>query len=151
MKKTERQIILEQIINQHIVSTQDELLRLLKTEGVDATQATISRDIRDLQIVKARDESGNLRYMIFQGDSNSDDERLEDTISNVVLSVTQVQFLNVVKTLPSNGNVLAAVIDDLPLSDVVGTVAGHDTVVIISPDEAAATRMYQRIKENIVE
>lgn len=151
MKKTERQMILEQIINQHIVSTQDELLNLLKKEGVDATQATISRDIRDLQIVKARDESGNLRYMVFQGDSENNDERLEDTISNVVLSVTQVQFLNVVKTLPSNGNVLAAVIDDLPLKDVVGTVAGHDTVVIISQDNAAADRMYQRIQDNIVD
>ncbi|MFD1672713.1 arginine repressor [Agrilactobacillus yilanensis] len=151
MKKTERQMILEQIINEHIVSTQDELLGLLKDQGVDATQATISRDIRDLQIVKARDESGNLRYMVFQGDSDNNDERLEDTISNVVLSVTQVQFLNVVKTLPSNGNVLAAVIDDLPLKDVVGTVAGHDTVVIISQDNNAADRMYQRIQENIVE
>lgn len=151
MKKTERQMILEQIINQHIVSTQDELLNLLKKEGVDATQATISRDIRDLQVVKARDESGNLRYMVFQGDSENNDERLEDTISNVVLSVTQVQFLNVVKTLPSNGNVLAAVIDDLPLKDVVGTVAGHDTVVIISQDNEAADRMYQRIQNNIVD
>ncbi|GAF39614.1 arginine repressor [Agrilactobacillus composti DSM 18527 = JCM 14202] len=151
MKKTERQMILEQIIHQHVVSTQDELLALLKDEGVDATQATISRDIRDLQIVKARDESGNLRYMIFQGDSVSNDERLEDTISNVVLSVVQVQFLNVVKTLPSNGNVLAAVIDDLSMPDVVGTVAGHDTVVIISPDNDAAKRMHQRISDNIIE
>ncbi|MCH4170648.1 MAG: arginine repressor [Lactobacillus sp.] len=151
MKKTERQMILEQIIHQHVVSTQDELLALLKDEGVDATQATISRDIRDLQIVKARDESGNLRYMIFQGDSVSNDERLEDTISNVVLSVVQVQFLNVVKTLPSNGNVLAAVIDDLAMPDVVGTVAGHDTVVIISPDNDAAKRMHQRISDNIIE
>ncbi len=144
-------MILEQIIHQHVVSTQDELLALLKDEGVDATQATISRDIRDLQIVKARDESGNLRYMIFQGDSVSNDERLEDTISNVVLSVVQVQFLNVVKTLPSNGNVLAAVIDDLAMPDVVGTVAGHDTVVIISPDNDAAKRMHQRISDNIIE
>ena len=60
MKKGDRQARIEQIINQQVVSTQEDLLATLKQDGIDATQATISRDIREMQIVKARDVNGEL-------------------------------------------------------------------------------------------
>ena len=110
----------------------------LKADGIDATQATISRDIREMQIVKAQDAKGTLRYTIFRGSEESQLERLGRSIREVGLTITRVQFLNVIKTLPSNGNLLAAIIDDIDFDQVVGTIAGHDTIVVISPDEKQA-------------
>ena len=138
MNKSERQAALARIINQKPIATQEELLAALKAAGIDATQATISRDIREMQIVKAQDAKGTLRYTIFRGSEESQLERLGRSIREVGLTITRVQFLNVIKTLPSNGNLLAAIIDDIDFDQVVGTIAGHDTSVVISPDEKQA-------------
>ena len=138
MNKSERQAALARIINQKPIATQEELLAALKAAGTDATQATISRDIREMQIVKAQDAKGTLRYTIFRGSEESQLERLGRSIREVGLTITRVQFLNVIKTLPSNGNLLAAIIDDIDFDQVVGTIAGHDTIVVISPDEKQA-------------
>lgn len=138
MNKSERQAALARIINQKPIATQEELLAALKAAGIDATQAMISRDIREMQIVKAQDAKGTLRYTIFRGSEESQLERLGRSIREVGLTITRVQFLNVIKTLPSNGNLLAAIIDDIDFDQVVGTIAGHDTIVVISPDEKQA-------------
>lgn len=138
MNKSERQAALAWIINQKPIATQEELLAALKAAGIDATQATISRDIREMQIVKAQDAKGTLRYTIFRGSEESQLERLGRSIREVGLTITRVQFLNVIKTLPSNGNLLAAIIDDIDFDQVVGTIAGHDTIVVINPDEKQA-------------
>ena len=138
MNKSERQAALARIINQKPIATQEELLAALKAAGIDATQATISRDIREMQIVKAQDAKGTLRYTIFRWAEESQLERLGRSIREVGLTITRVQFLNVIKTLPSNGNLLAAIIDDIDFDQVVGTIAGHDTIVVISPDEKQA-------------
>ncbi|EGF48793.1 arginine repressor [Lacticaseibacillus rhamnosus MTCC 5462] len=76
MNKSERQAALARIINQKPIATQEELLAALKAAGIDATQATISRDIREMQIVKAQDAKGTLRYTIFRGSEESQLERL---------------------------------------------------------------------------
>ncbi|QVI33702.1 arginine repressor [Lacticaseibacillus chiayiensis] len=138
MNKNERQAALARIINQKPIATQEELLAALKAAGIDATQATISRDIREMKIVKAQDATGTLRYTIFRGSAESQLERLGRSIREVGLSITRVQFMNVIKTLPSNGNLLAAIIDDINFDQVVGTIAGHDTIVVISPNEKQA-------------
>ena len=138
MNKSERQAALARLIYHKPIATQEELLAALKAAGIDATQATISRDIREMQIVKAQDAKGTLRYTIFRGSEESQLERLGRSIREVGLTITRVQFLNVIKTLPSNGNLLAAIIDDIDFDQVVGTIAGHDTIVVISPDEKQA-------------
>ncbi|WP_125702870.1 arginine repressor [Lacticaseibacillus daqingensis] len=147
MNKTERQSALARIINQKPIGTQEELLSELKRAGIDATQATISRDIREMRIVKAQDATGSVRYTLFRGDSESQLERLANSVREVGLSITRVEFLNVIKTLPSNGNLLAAILDEIKFPQVVGTVAGHDTIVVISPDVDSAiwfNAQYQR-------
>ncbi len=80
MNKSERQAALAWIINQKPIATQEELLAALKAAGIDATQATISRDIREMQIVKAQDAKGTLRYTIFRGSEESQLERLGRSI-----------------------------------------------------------------------
>ncbi|ANK59276.1 MULTISPECIES: arginine repressor [Loigolactobacillus] len=149
MKKSVRQARIEQIIKQHSVATQESLLALLKEEGIPATQATISRDIREMQIVKERDANGTIRYTIYHNGEKSEEERLADTLAQVALSITRIEFVNVIRTAPSNGNLLAAIIDDMKLDDVAGTIAGHDTILVISPSETAAQEINDYFRDKM--
>lgn len=144
MQKDKRQQALAKIITTQVITTQEDLLAALKAANIDATQATISRDIREMQIVKAQDATGKWRYTLFRGDAQSNLERLRDAVREAGVSITQVAFLNVIKTLPGNGNLIAAILDDTPFEQVTGTVAGHDTIVVISPSEAAAAWFNQQ-------
>lgn len=151
MKKSDRQKVIANIIASSVVQTQEQLLQELEKAGIQATQATISRDIREMRIVKAKDAVGISRYTIL---NNIDEEKLTDRLNNMVkevgLSVTRVMFMNVIKTLPSNGNLLAALIDDANFPQVVGTVAGHDTIVVISPDVEAAEWFYAQYHDALL-
>ncbi|GEL14231.1 arginine repressor [Pediococcus cellicola] len=145
MKKNERQkIITELIINQPITK-QDDLMRLLEEHGVNATQATISRDMRELHIVKGADREGKQRYMIFQTSTEDPTEVLFKTFKQTAKKIDQIQFVNVIKTTPNDGNRLAAVFDDTKMPEIVGTIAGFDTIVIFSPDQKQATQLNQRL------
>lgn len=149
MKKSTRQAKIEQLISQYTITTQEELMQRLKDNEITATQATISRDIREMQIVKAADGNGNLRYTIFKAGNKSEELRLYDTIHEVVTNVSQVEFMNIIRTLPSDGNLLAAIIDDLNLPEVAGTLAGHDTIFNVSPSTKIAQQFNQKIVEHV--
>ena len=75
MRKSDRHLLIKQIIAEHSVGTQEELLQLLEAQGVTATQATISRDIRDLKIVKQPDETGQTKFVLFQGMNTQENEK----------------------------------------------------------------------------
>ncbi|WDF83519.1 ArgR family transcriptional regulator [Lacticaseibacillus pabuli] len=151
MKKADRQKVVANIIETQVVQTQDQLLQELEKAGFQATQATVSRDIREMRIVKSKDSTGISRYTILK---NIDEEKLTDKLNNMVkevgISVTRVMFMNVIKTLPSNGNLLAALIDDANFPQVVGTVAGHDTIVVISPDVESAEWFYSQYHDALL-
>ena len=149
MKKEIRQAKIEQLINQNIISTQEALLNALKENGIKATQATISRDIREMKIVKEQEGNGNIRYVIFKANNQTEEERLFQMISEIVTNITKVEFMNVVKTSARNANVLAAIIDDLAIKEVVGTLAGFDTLVLISASAQDAQNVYEMFMEHI--
>ncbi|WP_282801274.1 arginine repressor [Secundilactobacillus kimchicus] len=138
MKKEVRQSKIEQLINQYSIATQEELMARLKSAGIVATQATISRDIREMQIVKQQDATGASHYMVYKAGNQNERQRLYRSISETVTNYQRVRFMTIVHTLPSYANMLAAIIDDLDLDAVVGTLAGHDTIVLISPSEPDA-------------
>ncbi|MFD1420203.1 arginine repressor [Lactiplantibacillus songbeiensis] len=149
MKKTDRQAAIEQLITEYPIATQEDLMARLKAEGIAATQATISRDIREMQIVKSPDDSGRARYTIFKESSKNETDRLFDSLHEVVTGIDRVEFMNIIHTLPSNGNLLAAIIDDLNLPEVSGTLAGHDTIFIISPSTKVATELHDLFVSHI--
>lgn len=144
MRKSERQMLIKQIVLNNEVSTQDELLAFLQDKGVKATQATISRDIKELNLVKTPSGDGGIKYTIYQNNQVTMEEKLESTIKSVVTDVTHVQFLNVVKTLPGNAHVIGALIDDIHYPEIVGTVAGNDTIILISKTNEEAEGVYQQ-------
>ncbi|WP_137625776.1 arginine repressor [Lactiplantibacillus pingfangensis] len=149
MKKTDRQAAIEQLINQVPIATQEELMARLKAEGIAATQATISRDIREMQIVKSPDDNGHARYTIFKASNQNEQDRLFENLHDVVTGVDRVEFMTIIHTLPSNGNLLAAIIDDLNLPEVSGTLAGHDTIFIVSPSVEVAKSLHTLLMAHV--
>lgn len=148
MKKEARQSKIEQIINQYTITTQDELMEKLRVAGITVTQATLSRDIREMQIVKQPDSSGNSRYMIFKSGNQNEIERMYRMINGTVTDIRQIEFLNVIHTQPSYANPLAAVIDDLHMDNVSGTLAGYDTIVTFSPSVDAAHEIHDLVTKH---
>lgn len=142
MKKSNRQLAIKQIINNYDVGTQEELLHYLKEEGVEATQATISRDIKEMHLVKTTTSNGNVKYALFQNNKMSNEEKLQSTLSEVVIKLTRVQFMTILMTIPGNAHVIGALMDAIDFPEKVGTIAGNDTCLIISKDEEDATKMY---------
>ncbi|MGX7172457.1 arginine repressor [Enterococcus ratti] len=143
MRKSERHLLIKQVIKEFTVRTQEELLAKLEDYGVTATQATISRDIRDLKIVKAPDEQGISRFVFFQGkkenEAKTDDEkRLVQTIEDIVTKVERVHFLTIVHTLPDNAPLFASVLDEIKPPHIVSTIAGFDTTIVISQNDEEA-------------
>ena len=151
MKKAERQRKIEQLIKQNVIATQDELMRQLEANGIKATQATISRDIRELQIIKEQDSNGVVRYVIFKGNNQNEEEKLIKAIEETVVDIRQVEFMNIIHTLPRNANVLAAILDGLSLPAVAGTLAGYDTVVIISGSKDEASQINSFFTKHVAE
>lgn len=149
MKKEIRQNKIEQLISQNVISTQEELLNALKKIGIKATQATISRDIHELKIIKESDGNGNIRYAIFKPSEQSEEEKLYQCIAETVVDVKRVEFLNIVQTTPRGANVLAVILDDIKLQEIAGTIAGHDTLVVISATTTEANYVYDLLREHI--
>jgi len=136
MRKAQRHQVIKEVIRQESIHTQEELLGRLKQLGVDATQATISRDIRDLKIVKTPDLNGENHFVLFQEqvvpDEENQEENLNQLIQEHVTKVDTAQFLTILHTLPNNAQLLAAALDDYTLAQKVATLAGYDTIVIIT-------------------
>ncbi|MGM0212522.1 arginine repressor [Enterococcus sp. AZ109] len=151
MRKKDRHELIKQIIATHSISNQSELMTYLEEQGVTATQATISRDIRDLKIVKTIDEEGIPRFELFhepnQASDDEDGKRLVRMIEEVIVKVERVQFMTVIQTLPDNANLLAAVLDDLSFQSIVATMASFDTIIIISRNEDDAQQVEAYLKD----
>ena len=133
-----------EIIRQNIVETQEELVTALRQEGYDATQATVSRDIRELRLIKVAAPGGGYRYATSAGETGSSDT---ESRLNIILgeSMTEVDYaLNqvVVKTLPGMANAAAAAVDScIANHSIVGSIAGDDTILLIMRDEKEAVKL----------
>jgi transcriptional regulator of arginine metabolism len=138
MNKSFRQGQIGNIIREKPIYTQDELARELNALGIPATQVTLSRDIRDLGLVKTADGYRQLPAEVSGPD-------LKDVINEYLLDVRIAQNLLVLRTSPANASSLAVAIDAEDLDEVVGTIAGDDTVLIITPSTEIAEKFRQRL------
>ncbi len=129
MKKNRHDKIIE-IINNHVVETQEQLANLLKDAGYDVTQATVSRDIRQMKLTKQVIEDGRQKYVY----TTADPEVMHDKYVNVLkagyVSMDLAQNLLVIRTVSGMAMALAAAIDALDLQQVVGCIAGDDTIFV---------------------
>ena len=145
MKNKRHKCILS-IINSNIVQTQEELVEGLKQAGFDCTQGTISRDIRELRLVKVLDESGVYKYAQPK-EGGSYLERLKEVFAQSVLSVVPAGNLIIVKTIPAGAVGAASAIDVLDFTDVLGCIAGDDTIFVAVTDSEQAKEMAKTLNE----
>lgn len=134
MRLSRHNKILE-IIRTNDVETQDQLLSLLRDAGYSVTQATVSRDIRELQIVKGQGKDGKYRYIVGNYDNRPISERFVKIFRETTLSFSSAKNLIVVKTLPGCAGAAGEAIDTLSLEHMVGSVCGDNTMLIVVDDD----------------
>lgn len=145
--KSQRQAKILEIISNKNVETQEQLLAELQEAGFRGTQATVSRDIKELRIVKELTSLGNYRYTTSSNElSGTFSARLNTIFKECVVSFDYAQNIIVIRTLPGLANAAASAIDAMNMSTVVGSLAGDDTVMIVMRDVNAAASFCGEIK-----
>jgi transcriptional regulator of arginine metabolism len=124
------------IINTNEVETQDKLVALLKKNGYKVTQATISRDIKELQLIKTLSPSGKYKYTVGTNNDQPVTDRFIKIFRDTILTVASSGNIIVIKTLAGCGNAAGEAIDSLNVQNIVGTIAGDNTIFILVNDPA---------------
>lgn len=147
MKKKRHMKIFE-LISKYEIETQEELLEYLSAEGFNVTQATVSRDIRELDIVKVTTNKGTYKYTSARSQNNSHkaSSSLANAMADAVMSVNFAQNIIVIKTSPGMSSPVAVAIDNLSESRILGCVAGDDTIIVIVTDSESAYRIGSEMK-----
>lgn len=144
MKKRRHDVILR-LIESNNLSTQSELLERLREEGFDTTQATVSRDIKDLRLIKKVDENGQMRYAVDSGESNELLGKYRSIFSHSVISADYAGNMLCVKCYVGMAQAACAAFDSMHWEGLVGTLAGDDTIFALCRNEDYARRMMEAI------
>lgn len=148
--KSKRQEKILDIIREHDVETQEQLLAELAAAGFTATQATISRDIRQLRIVKQLAPSGVYRYQTaVQPAEHQFSERLNVIFKQSITSVDHAQNILVIKTMVGMANAAMAALDAMHIPEIVGTLAGDDTAFVVLRDTPSAANLCAEIRSQV--
>jgi transcriptional regulator of arginine metabolism len=146
VKRRRQQAILD-LVRRESLGSQAAILDRLHQQGFDVTQPTVSRDLEELGLVRARDEEGHLRYVPPGEATNGHGvERLHRVLQEFVLQLEASRNIVVVRTPPGSANTVAQVIDQVGLQDVIGTVAGDDTILVVVREGVRATTVVGRIE-----
>ncbi len=149
MKKYTRQTKILELISKSEVETQEELAEALKNMGIDVTQATISRDIKELRLVKVMSKSGRYKYATIGQSQEGITDRLNKIFENSVVSIDNAMNLIIIKTIPGAAQICASAIDYMGIDEIVGTIAGDDNVFVAVRDTAHVDTVLQEFKKNI--
>ncbi len=147
MNKGQRHIKIREIISNQEVETQDELVDQLRADGFNVTQATVSRDIKELHLVKVPMMDGRYKYSLPADQRFNPLQKLKRSLMDSFVSIDQTSNMIVMKTLPGNANAVGALIDNLDWHEVMGTICGDDTLLIICRAEADTERISERFLE----
>jgi transcriptional regulator of arginine metabolism len=137
MKKDRHSRILE-IIEANAVETQDQLIELLRADGMRVTQATVSRDIKDLKLVKTAEKGGKYKYTKPKPVEERPSVKFHNIMKETVTHVDHAVNIVVIKTYPGMAGSAAAAIDSLHHTGVVGSIAGDDTIMLVMRSESVA-------------
>ncbi len=147
--KPQRQHRIARLLEQHAVSSQAQLVELLAADGVAATQATVSRDLEDLGAVKVRVPGGDTVYAIPEvaHDRVAPEDHLRRVMGEWVVEVAHSGNLVVLRTPPGSAHVVGSALDRSGLDDVIGTVAGDDTILVVVREGAGGARVAGRLRD----
>lgn len=148
--KSKRHNKILEIISGKEIETQEELAEELKIAGFDVTQATVSRDIKILKLIKMQGASGNYRYVASSKESKDINDKLSSILSNAAVSVENVDKFVVVKTLTGSAMAVAEAIDTLFDTEVAGTIAGDNTIFILVRNLDKAEELVEKVRKMIL-
>ncbi|MGK8608759.1 arginine repressor [Bacillus thuringiensis] len=146
MRKEKRQRLIKQAVREHKIDTQEKLVELLAKKGEIVTQATISRDIRELNIIKTVSSNGLTIYKNFTGDNIQTDMMLKKKLGEVVVKIDYINQLTIIKTLPGNAHVIGVLLDSVEWKEKVGCICGNDTCLVISKSQSDREILEERLK-----
>lgn len=137
MNKGQRHIKIREIITHNEIETQDELVDCLKSGGYNVTQATVSRDIKELHLVKVPMMDGRYKYSLPADQRFNPLAKLKRSLIEAFVKIDSAGHMIVMKTLPGNANAIGALMDNLDWEEILGTICGDDTILIIcrSPED----------------
>ena len=144
MSKIQRHIKIRALINEIEIETQDELVDQLKGLGYNVTQATVSRDIKELHLVKVPTLSGSYKYSLPADLKFNPHEKLKRLIIDAFVNIDHANHFIVLKTLPGNANAIGVLIDNLDWTEIMGTICGDDTCLIICRNEDDSVEIKNR-------
>ncbi|MDP6965343.1 MAG: arginine repressor [Acidimicrobiales bacterium] len=149
MSKSQRQHLLAQILEEQAVSSQAKLVELLKAEGIDVTQATLSRDLEELGAVKVRVPVGDSVYAVPDNPTERvlPVDHLRRVLGEWLVEVSVSNNIVVLRTPPGSAHVVASAVDRAGLPEIIGTVAGDDTVILVAASDTTGEEVSERLKD----
>ena len=146
--KLDRQAMILEIIAQENIETQEQLLTRLQARGLRCTQATISRDIKQLHLVKEPAGQGVYKYAVSGNRTTLNvAAKLRTIFRECIVSIDYAQNIVVVKTMPGLANGACSALDNMDMNDIVGSLAGDDTALLVMRNTEAAALLCEEIKE----
>ena len=144
--KARRQMKIIEAVRNNLIETQEELARHLSKEGIEVTQATISRDIKDLNLIKTPTGDGRYRYSIPDNQQSLlASEKLKRLFTNCCLGLDYSDNIVVIRTLTGTAPGVGEAVDALRIHEVLGTVAGDNTVILVVRDQDAAINVMEKL------
>lgn len=144
--KTKRHRAILEIVENNTIETQEALAQALVAHGFRVTQATVSRDIKELRLLKSLNDHGGYRYAVAEKAEQRLAERLRRVFSETVLDIDTAANLIVIKTLPGSAHVAAELVDTMRWQETVGTLAGDNTILVIVRDAESAPAVAERFR-----
>ncbi len=142
--KAARHALIQEIIENQEIKTQEELAQALRDRGVSVTQATVSRDIKAMRLLKVLSQDGGYKYATADKAESGMADRFIRLFHESVLTVARAGNLLVLKTLSGSAHVAGEAIDTMHWPEIVGTISGDNTILVILPDESAARSVQER-------
>ena len=145
--KAERQEAIRNILNEQEIQTQEELAEALRKRGFSVTQATVSRDIREMRLIKLSRSNGGYQYGIQEGNTDiGSNERMIRMHRECMLSVESSGQMIVIKTLSGSANTAAEALDSMDMPDILGSIAGDNTIFLVARAEEKASMIAERVR-----
>jgi transcriptional regulator of arginine metabolism len=149
LAKQQRQHRIARLLEQHAVTSQGQLIELLASDGVIATQATVSRDLEELSAIKVRAAGGDSVYAIpdLPKEQRTPEDHLRRVLGDWVVEVAHSHNLVVLRTPPGSAHVVGSAIDRAGMNGILGTVAGDDTILVVVAERTSGAKMASRLSQ----
>ncbi|ETT85354.1 transcriptional regulator ArgR [Viridibacillus sp. FSL R5-0477] len=147
MNKSQRHIRIRDMIANNDIETQDDLVDLLKEAGYHVTQATISRDIKELHLIKVPLQDGRYKYSLPADQRFNPIQKLHRALADAFVSIDGASHFLVMKTLPGNAHAIGSLLDHLDWTEILGTICGDDTIMILCREDSQRESVKNRLLE----